>query len=247
MAAEPIATYKKLQHPAYRVSDKSVRTDIEYVGPYDTLRAYLDSTLKRGLTWGDYPGRITDISIVSVANTSPALGELTVSVEYETTPGEGDFGIEEGLASGTVYEIDWTVVSRPLMEHPEFQAGGSNELDEEDRQLLARWEISKEESMYGEMSPAAFYYAEGIDQGIENWNDFAPIAIKTTSYSNGPPPTSSAGAKETPTGFPNLPSGYEWIKSADRSLRSGSRDKWERAEQWMGAKKILVDKNTLYY
>lgn len=244
MAAESIITYKKLAHPAYRVSDKSVRTDIEYVGPFSTLNETLSAELKRGLAWGDYPGRVTDIDIKGIEGTD--LGELTVGVELEI-PSDGDFGFDGGVATGIAYEIDWVVVGRPLLEHPEF-FGGNYNLSTEDRIKVAEWEDEKTDAKYQALPAFGQKYAEGVMIGISSWDDFAPVLTKTTSYVGGPGPTSSAGAKESPPeGFPNKPTGYEWVKSADRSLRSGSRDKWDRTEQWTGAKKVMVDKTSLYY
>ena len=73
MAAESIATYRKSTNPPYRVSDKSVRTDIEYIGPQATLYATLTSECVRGGVWRDYTGRITDIDIRDIDGTSPLM------------------------------------------------------------------------------------------------------------------------------------------------------------------------------
>jgi hypothetical protein len=244
MASESIISYKKLEHPSYRVSDKSVRTDIEYVGPFSTLNATLSGELKRGLTWGDYPGRVTDIDIKGIEGTD--LGELTVGVELEV-PSDGDFGFNGGVLVSVAYEIDWVVVGRPLIEHPNFSSSGSKRLTDEDLEKIATWEDEKTPENFSVLSDNAKYYATGIMKGISSYDDFAPVLSKTTTYVGGPGPTSSAGMKDNPAGFPNRPSGYEWIKSADRSLRSGTRDKWDRTEQWTGAHAVLVDKNGLYY
>lgn len=253
MAAESIISYKRLAHPEYRVSDKSVRTDIEYIGPYATLYAPLTSELIRGQPWGDYPGLVSDISIKGIEGTSPAMAELTVSVEYELTDGGGDFGIEEGIESGSTYEIDWTVVMRPLMEHPAFARGsGEFALTQADVYQIEEWERAETEAdkteKYGTLSTNAKKYADGIEQGIQNFEDYAPVLTKTTSYVGGPGPRSAAGHKNNPpSAFPNGPTGYEWVKTADRSLRSGTRDKWDRVEQWSGSAKVLVDKEEIYY
>ena len=38
-----------------------------------------------------------------------------------------------------------------------------------------------------------------------------------------------------------LPSGYEWLKTADRTLRHGLRVKYDRTEEWTGADYIDED------
>ena len=98
-----------------------------------------------------------------------------------------------------------------------------------------------------ELSAAAKMLAEGFNKRCEYFVEKVPVARQSETWVNGPPPAGTAGLKETPTGFPNLPSGYEWIKSADRAMRSGGQNKWQRDQEWLGAKKVLYDAANLFY
>jgi hypothetical protein len=242
MPAESIITYLKPNFPAKGVSGGSYETRLEYIGPHATMEA---ASPEVGDTWGLYEGLVETVSLVPISGTSPLQAELvvTMSRSFESSGG----GAGTGTATEITYEIEWATVQRPLKEHPAFRAGSYYELYPSDHEAIAKWEDEKTASNRGALSSNAERYAKGIDLGIQTYDDFAPVAIKTTTYVNGPPATSTAGAKEAPAGFPNLPTGYEWVKSADRSLKAGKKNKWERSEQWMGALKVLVDKNTLYY
>jgi hypothetical protein len=90
-------------------------------------------------------------------------------------------------------------------------------------------------------------FAKGIEKGLEYWVDKAPVCRKTETYVGGPPPISTAGQKENPIGIPNQPTGYEWIRSADRSLRRGSAGRWERTIEWLGADKVEADSTQIYW
>jgi hypothetical protein len=47
--------------------------------------------------------------------------------------------------------------------------------------------------------------------------------------------------------FPGKPIGYEWLKTADRSISQGGRKRWQKIEEWTGAKKVLVDKDEIFW
>jgi hypothetical protein len=243
MAAESIITYLKPNFPKQGVNGGSYSTQLEYIGPYDTLLAASPAI---GAVWGDYEGTTDTVSIEPISGTSPLKASLVVNMTRNFEAGSS--GASPGTLEETTYEVEWTAVQRPLVEHPKFRSTGTYPLHATDMEQIAKWENDKTAENRALLSSSAEKYAKGIDLGIRTYDDFAPILIKTTSYVNGPPSTSDAGSKETtPTYFPNHPTGYEWVKSADRSLKSGRRNKWERSEQWTGAIKVLVDKNALYY
>lgn len=237
---------------------KSNRTHIEYVGDSDTLFA---AAPPNGSEWGDYPGRVEDARHDPIEGTDYAT--LTVMVSYK-------FDASESPATGelqeTSYELDWLDAQRSMYEHPQFAigAGGTYELTNEDVIAIELWKketkierkkIYKYQStdpLNGytaeyDLSTNAQMFARGYEQGIEYWMDKVPVARINETYVNGPPPEGSAGLKETPDGFPNLPSGYEWIRNADRGLRAGGQKKWQRGIEWIGGDKILVDTKNIFW
>lgn len=252
MAAESIATYRKPEFPKLAATESAFRTTIEYIGPASTISAAKPDVND---PWGDFLGTVISTEYEPKENTSWA--ELRVVVEIKSEIGDD---ITFGTLEAAVFEIDWDVVSRPLFEHSQFAIGlgGANELTARDIIDIEFWRAETDGStkeLYRYVSAAgsvdlstnARLFARGIDLGQETWEDYAPIARKTSTYVGGPPNESLAGQKDTPTGFANLPQGYEWRKSADRTVNAGSRTRFDRTEEWLGAIKVLSDRDEIFW
>jgi hypothetical protein len=253
MAAESIATYRKPGFPKLGVTESAFRTNIEYIGPTATIFPTIPAT---GATWGDFSGTVLSTDYEATENVDWAELKIVMELKAEV-PDESTFGALEVAT----YEIDWDAVARPLYEHPRFAIGygGASELTTRDIIDIEFWRAEQDpgiRELYGYISEAegsvylstnAQYFARGIELGQETWEDYAPIARKTSTYVGGPPPESLAGLKDIPTGFANLPTDYEWRKSADRTLNAGSRTRFDRTEEWLGAKKILSDKADIFW
>lgn len=256
MASESILTYKKPGFPKTTDTANGLVTRIEYVGPTATLEGARPAY---GAAWGDYLGTVssTDLHPAEVA------GTVTLSVDVQESPNLSDS--TTGTAKEVTYEIEWVPVSRSMFEHKQFRlgGGGANALIKQDIIDIEFWknEIDptlKSDFKYDggradgvpdetELTANAKLYATGILTGVEEYDDFAPIARKTTAFVGGPPATSSAGTKQTLTTFPGLPTGYEWLKTADRAIRAGGQRRWEKVEEWTGAIKVLVDRDQVYW
>lgn len=256
MAAESILTDKKPGFPKLSVGQKEHTTEIEYVGQYAALLA---ASPNIGEAWGDYAGTVTRVSIDPHEGATTAELSVTVSYEFEA----GDFSTDPGVEQETTYEIEWAAVSRSMYEHPEFAIGllGTYALTSEDWVAIEKWQNEDDltqkavfkykekdaDTTYKTLSTNAKMFARGIQLGVEEWDDFAPVVRVTTTYLNGLPPTGSAGQKDNPPSAANGPSGYEWRKSADRAIKAGGQNKWERSQEWLGAKKVLVDKDDIFW
>jgi len=256
MAAESILTFKKPSFPKTEKTENGTATTIEYIGPSGTIDAALP---KVGDAWGGYEGSVT-----SVTTTPTELGgytDATVMVEITIDNDNAQTGSLRSIS----YEIRWVNVERSMFEHPQFTigGGGTNELTEGDIWDIKHWELpeNKRENreLYeyvpeggGDFSVVALttnarLFARGLELGQETWTDKAPVATKISEYVGGPPPSTDAGEKQDPVGVPNTPSGYEWRKETADSTRAGGEVRWTLTEEWIGAKKVLVDKNTIYW
>lgn len=258
---DPLASYIKHGFPDENDTESGYVTTIEYVGPVSVIYP-----AKPGLgdTWGDYQGEVivshfTPLERSNVIGEDP-YGQLVVVLQLNYVVGEEQLGVEKE----TTYEIEWVTVERSLYEHPEFAPGGLFQLDgpmkfdirgwedEQDRDKRELFQYYKKDkngnptTTLVTLDPSAVYFCQHLLQGISAWPDFVPVARRMRTFVGGPPSESEAGSKEIPTGFPNLPTGYEWRKNADRSLRQGGQSRWTRSEEWTGAMKVLVDKDTLY-
>lgn len=251
--AESILTYKKPGFPKTTNSEKSYQTVIEYVGPESTLASAEPAT---GTVWGTYDGIVTSSNLSPIEGTTQA--ELTVTTEYTYDGESGD----TGTAREITFEVEWVMFTRPMVEHPVFRpgGGGANQLTDDDIADIEGWKnepspsVKKNFAYYDEesdttelLSDAATVFAKGLNLGLENYEDFAPIIRKTTTYVGGLPGNSVAGLKDNPPNFSGVPSGYEWRKSADRAVRGAGQTRWERVEEWSGAIKVLVDKTSIYF
>lgn len=260
--ADPLNAYRRPGYPQFVNDERSYKTTIVYVGEYDTLEA---AEPPANTTWGDYDGRVTNTNLVPIEGTSPRQGELTVNVEYFYEAGDQSGGGGTGTAAEVTHEVEWVEIWRPLLEHPQFApgAGGANQLTDADLTAIEAWKNEQDPDLRkdyrytiqsasgaateAELSTNAKLLAKGILIGQEQWPDFAPVARRTTTYTDGPPSTSNAGRKDTPSSFPNLPAGYEYRKSADRNVQTGGRNTWSRVEEWTGAYKVLIDRDAVYW
>ena len=256
MATESIITLKRPGFPKESISANGRETIIEYVGEETDLRT---AGVVTGLPWGNYSGVVEDADIDPIEGTSKAI--LTVRMVFKW--GSAEYGSSEGTEQQTIHEVEWVDVQRSIFEHPNFASGGSFALDNDDLIQIRRWQdmtnptlkaawkfyTTDENTTTDTLSTNAQKCAKGILLGIEYWIDKAPLLRKSTAYKNGPPPQSGGGVKETPSGFPALSglSGYEWIRSADRSLQTGTEKEWRRDQEYIGARKVLIDAANIYW
>ena len=256
MAAESIISFKRPGFPKENASAAGRATFIEYIGPESTLRAASPAT---GATWGDYSGLVQDVDVDPIEGTDHAVLAIRILREW----GSAEYGSSTGDEQQTVHEIDWVDVQTDIFQHKVFRASGTYALNNDDLIELRRWQDMTDITLKaawqfytddtgeatGTLSANAQVLAKGLLLGIEYYNEKAPVLRKSTFYLNGPPPQSGGGVKEDPGSFPQISglSGYEWLRSADRSLQTGTEKEWRRDQEWTGARKILVDAENIYW
>ena len=256
MAIDPLLSKMRPGFPKESLDEKSYRTTIEYVGVVTNL---LLNSPTISTQWGNYPGLVTEQNLERFEGN--LYGILTITCERKFDTSENKTGTK--LANETSYEIDWVDVQRSLFEHPKFRlgAGGEFELTAVDVEAIRKWMVQPnpvykaifvydkavEGDHQGTLSAHAKTFARGNQLGIEYWIDKAPVARRSDTWVKGPPPAGSAGQKQTPPGFPNLPSGYQWIRSTDRALRAGGQSSWTNDTEWIGANEVLIDVDEIFW
>jgi len=161
------------------------------------------------------------------------------------------------------WEIDQVQIEKNLRQHPAFIGftaaewiaidAWDQELDNAQRQVFSYWVRDKQGDPVGSpitltgtttTGPKGFAVLRLL--GVESFLDFAPVVRKTSKYRGSTAPSSAdAGQKVTAPTY--APSGYEWLKTADRVSKTGSRsNEWTRQEEWTGARKVLLDKDELF-
>ena len=261
MARESIYTLMRPGFPKETLDENSYRNTIEYIGKYADIQA---ANCQVGITWGDYQGQVTSATAEPIEGTDYAI--LNVVVERKHDKGDYPGGGGEKVQSNE--ELDWVDVQRDLYQHPAFVVGGGGayELTNEDVAAIKKWEQMpkpeyKKDYIYvtgklsewtggsegtATLSANAKMFARGLEMGIDHWVDKAPVARLSEIYLGGPPPDGSAGQKETPT-VDYLPSGYEWVRSSDRGVRRGGQARWQRSIEWIGAKKVWIDRDEIFW
>lgn len=252
MAFESIvAGYLRPGFPKTTNNQKSYDIRLEYVGPYSILQANEPAS---DTTWGTYDGRVSGTTLEKIPGTTYGILTVVTQYRYDNPSGSG------GTSRETVYEVEWVMFQRELIEHPEFVLGGSGTytLTAEDISDLEAWKNEQNPenkadyffsggSSVEELSSNAKMFAKGIQLGQEYWEDYAPVIRKITTYEGGNPGDSEAGAKGSEPSFAGKPSGYEWRKTADRAIRSKGQTRWDRTEEWIGAETVLTDKDSIYW
>jgi hypothetical protein len=251
-----VTDYLKPGFPIDSNNGDSDSLRLEYIGDKTALEGYRPDY---GDTWETYEGRVSMSEIQPTEN--PDIVTLVVEVSSPPDLAESTTGEAQEIS----YEIEWVAVSRGLQEHPAFRVGGTGQyaLINQDASDIENWRNELDPTLKSvfkynairadgvpdetELTSNAKLFATGILQGVETWDDYAPVLRKTTTLIGGPGATSEAGQKDEPAVFPGKPIGYEWLKTADRSVTQGGRKRWQKIEEWTGAKKVLVDKDEIFW
>jgi len=249
MPNESIYDIRKYGFPLIKPTENGETTNIEYIGETATLEAAKPDI---GDTWGLYNGYVKESYLEEMENT----GNSTLFVELEYKFQAGNDGDDPGTLESIRYEIEYVMFQRSLYEHPRFESLTSRDITDIEKwqaeanpeeKALYRYTDADSDPPYVELTELARLFARGIQLGQESYEDYSPVIRKTSTYVNGLPPESDAGLKTEPPEFLGRPEGYEWRKSADRSIQTEARNKWDRVEEWLGAVKVLSDKSEIFW
>lgn len=227
----------KLQptYPRFRHTAKGHTITLVFRGPYVDLRTY-GPNINDAVTLGAF-GYEPDDTLVfanSVECQPDAAGEDgpgTLTVIYTNGPDAG----YHLAASSTMTEIDYTILEKPLAQHPIYSTGGTKALTDDDRKKIETWKNAPGTANYNANTANGKHFIDKLRLGIESYIVGAPLVRKTTRNTS-PPSVSSVGTRSTGSPATGSPSGYQWLKTADRSIQQAPAAGWERVEEWTGAK-----------
>lgn len=164
------------------------------------------------------------------------------------------------------FEIEWSSLEKPLRQHPAFATATAamwNSIDiwTKEPDTLARasfqyYNRNTDGSKNGSVQTLSVTnspdknmqdYAKLLLKGVEAFLDAAPVARKTSRFRGwNAPETGDAGQKAGGDPFTGVPTGYEWLKTVDRSSKQGFGTEWLQQEEWQGARLILLDKDEIF-
>jgi hypothetical protein len=169
-----------------------------------------------------------------------SIGKVeTVEIQPDGAGTDGPGTMIVTLADDQVtFEVDGATLEKPLERHPLYNAGGDKALTDADLDKIATWKnasnAAERATAYAALSDNAKHFVSKLRRGQESYLVPAPVARKTTrSYVK--PTTATIGKRGAPGGFPDIPEGYEWLKTNDKGIKQGARASWERVEEWTAA------------
>lgn len=172
---------------------------------------------------------------VDVINLEGGKGQMTIGMFQAVSGGAAS----NNSNIDSIFEIDWCQVEKKLEQHPRYRvgAGGAKVLTTSDLASIESWkaetDATERDTKRAALSSNAQDFVSKLEKGQDSYLIYIPV-LRKTSTSYQPPTTSTCGKRETPPGFPAVPSGYTFLKTADRGQRTGSNRKWERQEEWTG-------------
>ena len=146
-----------------------------------------------------------------------------------------------------VYEVEWVQLERPIEQHPAYKTlfpdpTGQTQFTADQLTALNNfnaWENATDaatrSTAYAALTPDFQGLAQKKMRGQTTYLLFAPLA-RVTTLAREITLASACGYtfSEVPD-FTELPGGYQWLSTSDRSTRTGTYGKWQRVQEWTGA------------
>ena len=160
---------------------------------------------------------------------------MTVVLEVEVTDAEPQ------------YEIDWAGVEKPIEQHPLFKSlfpdpsgtGNFTAAQVTAYNNYQAWEnaadAATKASAYNQLSATFKKLAQKKMRGVTSYLVPAPVARITTLTLSVSAASPCGSVSNSVPDFPDLPTGYKWLSTADRSTRTGRWGKWQQVQEWTGA------------
>lgn len=177
------------------------------------------------------------VDTIEVKKLPGGKGVLTITFNPSPIP---DPNMSE---NSSIHEIEWSEVQRPLAQHARFQSGGATPLDDGDWTDIDGWKAEQDHSLRKDfkykdksgtevtLGDGAIEFCKKLLRGQESYNEYTPIARLTTS-STAKPTTGACGIITSSPPVDGIPTGYKWLKSADRACKRSR--KWDRVQEWTG-------------
>jgi hypothetical protein len=236
------STDPKLQ-PGYPVRDKGpqgLKITLVYRGPWSALMAHepsardvysaLDEGYTAALTETDFDGlMITNVQTHPDGAGTGDLGPATQTIVFEP--------IDLGESS----EVEMAQLERPIETNDYYSLETSDIWA-----AFNTWEAEPDPTLKGifkytipNTNPPVTGTLTGLIaglaakklKGLTSYIAPAPV-LRTTTFHLNAPATANVGKRDTP-GFG--PTGYEWLKTADRAIFDRADGRWKRTQEWTGA------------
>lgn len=215
--------------PHWSNSEAGYRVRRLYTGLYSALFTFAN-TLTRGAQMADL-GNAVRIYDWDVKHTGKGFGALEVTLHGLQQPNPR-------------YAVTTGELQQSLYLHKRYNAGGAQELDNDDKLDIRYWEDEPDYTLKsafryryksGEtwaertLSTQAQEFAGKLLKGQDSFLLDAPI-VTAVEQSFDEPTTTAAHVPETPPSGSNYPTGYIWMKMTDDKICNGAI--WIRTRTW---------------
>ena len=251
----PLIDYLRPDFPKVATDATGIRRTYLMRGPTATLQPLIPAINN---TWSDgYKVTNTHREPIGTSSWSDVTVETLQAFEQAVTT-------QETSQEYPFWEIDQVQIEKSLLQHPRFISFSTADWaavtaweGEMDNALKAAFQYylrdkdgaptGTVQALTGTTSAGQKAFANLRLLGVESFLDFAPVVRKTSKYFGDAAPNSADAGQKTADAPTYAPSGYEWLKTADRVSKQGLRgNEWLRQEEWTGARKVLVDKDSLF-
>lgn len=244
-----IAARLSLEDSVVKLADASATATLVYKGDLAQLKATA-AGFTVGLTSSAVPSKLDisggtyKVTGVEITGGPGGTGRLTVGLAAVSNSAVTILPTEKGVD----WQLDWTLVEKPLEQHPDFAALFT------ESSTYAKIETWKKLSDYGYITEKAQFtvsndldnptvwspltgdalkFCQKLAKGISAYQVQVPVVRKIEFTVNGPGLNASSrcGMRQKPPKFDNLADA--WLKTADSWAKNG-QSRWEHRQEWSG-------------
>lgn len=218
----------------------------EFNGPYETCLA------QRPVIGQSINGIGYGVKVISCKIDESDGGAGIIKLVLEAEQSNSEYSTEP--IGEPIYEVEAVELQKPLEQHPQvgilspvrqkFNEDGFPDPDKGKQRTWDNWpELTDADSAppgvafdyFATGSVTLAKYKELREKGVESWATGYPVA-RRTSYYIGQPQTFRIYVRQTPPIACGAPTGYQYLRTADRVAREGRRctrvEEWTGAEEW---------------
>lgn len=183
-----------------------------------------------GMTVGAFiPDQIIDGLAAKINSITYATGVQSAKAQLTVEASTAFNGT--GAASDTSYELEWQRVDKDIRYHPDFE-----NMTDEQRALVDEWlraSATRRAQIVGNSPWDAdcTKLKKKLARGESSYPVFVPVARKVHRDTTRPS-TGDCGTIQSPPSQCGAPSGYTYVKMADRCVKQSGA--WTRTQEWVG-------------
>ena len=243
-----VAARLSMEESVVKLADASATATLVYRGNLAELKAtaggftvgQTSSAVPSALDISGDPFKVTGVEITGGPG---GTGRLTVGLAAAANGAVTVIPTEKGVD----WQLDWTLVERPLEQHPDFAALFTSAAT---LCAIEKWKNIKDKyidykfqfkvpddiekpTAWRSLTGNALKFCQKLAKGISSYQVQVPVVRKIETTVNGPGlnASSKCGRRQSPPKFADLADA--WLKTADSWSKTG-QSKWEHRQEWSG-------------